>query len=58
MSNMKYLYIDDEPGDPTSAIKDGLNDTGIIEVILKEAERFEQQLSIFENELNEYDGLI
>jgi len=58
MSKPKFLYIDDEPGATTEAIRDGLSDTDIIVVTFKKAEVFEDQLSTFETELTNYDGLI
>lgn len=58
MIKPKFLYIDDEPGVSTEAIRDGLSDTDIIEVTLKQAETFETQLTTFESELGKYDGLI
>lgn len=58
MSKPKFLYIDDEPGATTEAIRDGLNDTDIIQVTLEQAKVFEDQLSTFETELPNYNGLI
>jgi hypothetical protein len=57
-SKPKILYIDDENDASTEAIKDGLKDTGIIDVDYSQAEDFKDQLITFENELSNYDGLM
>ncbi len=58
MSNQKFIYIDDENDATTEAFREGLQDTGIIDVEYKQAEEFKDQLITFEKELNNYDGLI
>jgi hypothetical protein len=58
MNKPKFLYVDDESGFSTEAFKDGLTDTGIIDVDFKQAEDFRDQLISFERELGKYDGLI
>lgn len=58
MSNTKYIYIDDENDSSTDAIRDGLNDTGIIEVDYLQVKNFKEQLILFEKKLPSYNGII
>jgi len=57
MSLINYLYIDDEK--EADAIRDGLNDTGIIKVDLIEPASFEKQAARLKDDmLIQYKGLI
>jgi len=58
MSKAKYIYIDDEFDQSTEAIRDGLSDTGIVEVDLVQVKEFKDQITSFEGELQTYDGAI
>ncbi|MCB9093377.1 MAG: hypothetical protein H6620_12560 [Halobacteriovoraceae bacterium] len=58
MSKTKYIYIDDEKDSSTEAIRDGLNDTGVIEVDYWQVKDFNNQVIFFERELRSYDGII
>ncbi|WP_422355167.1 hypothetical protein [Roseivirga pacifica] len=58
MSKAKYIYIDDEFDQTTEAIRDGLRDTGIVDVDLVQVKDFKDQITSFEGELREYDGAI
>jgi len=58
MKTPKYLYIDDETVDAVEAVRDGFNDTEIIEVIVEEPQNFKEQKKDFLAKLNSYDGLI
>lgn len=58
MNKPEFLYIDDEPGSTTEALRDGLNDTNIVNINLELAKKFDDQLLVFEQELDNYDGLI
>ena len=58
MSKNKYIYIDDENDPSIEAIRDGLNDTGIIEVDYRQVEDFTSQINFFETGLEDYQGVI
>lgn len=58
MSKPKYLYIDDESINAVEAVRDGFNDTSLIEVTIEEPQGFKEQKKDFLKRLNDYDGLI
>lgn len=58
MNKNKYIYIDDENDPSIEAIRDGLNDTGIIEVDYRQVEEFTSQINFFETGLENYKGII
>jgi len=58
MSNMKYLYIDDENDESVEAISSGFNDQGLIEVEVSQPKDFKNQVKDLLESLTKYDGLI
>lgn len=58
MSKARYIYIDDFDDQSVQAIKDGLSDTGIIDVKFLQAREFTSQITSFENDLGQFDGII
>lgn len=59
----KYLFIDDETGEPTQAMLDGFNDTKLIDVnqlTLSKGESFEAVCNKIKDEYNnhQYDGVL
>jgi hypothetical protein len=55
---IRYLYIDDENVDTTAPIRDGLRDTGLIEVELEQPQSFENQTLDLVSKLKNFDGVI
>lgn len=58
MTRAKYLYIDDFNDASILAIKDGLNDTEIIDVDYTQVKEFKDLITDFEGEYSKYDGII
>ena len=58
MTKAKYVYIDDFNDGSIQAIKDGLNDTGIIEVDFTQVKEFKDLITDFEGDFKKYDGII
>lgn len=58
MNKAKYLYIDDFNDASIQAIKDGLSDTGTIDVDYTQVKEFKDLITDFEGDFNKYDGII
>ena len=58
MNKAKYVYIDDFNDNSIQAIKDGLSDTGIIDVDFTQVKEFKDIITDFEGDLSKYDGVI
>lgn len=58
MKKANYLYIDDFADNSVMAIKDGLSDTGIINVEFSQVSDFKNMISEFEGQFKKYDGII
>lgn len=58
MNKPNYIYIDDFADKSVMAIKDGLNDTNIINVDFSQVSEFKNMISEFEGRLKKYDGII
>ncbi|MDT0676996.1 hypothetical protein [Autumnicola musiva] len=58
MNKASYIYIDDFSDSSVMAIRDGLQDTNIIDVDFIQVAEFKQMILEFEGELKRYDGVI
>ena len=58
MSKPKYLFLDDENDETVDAVRDGLNDQGLIDVTIQQPLEFKSQKKELVEKLMEYDGLI